>query len=35
MKLKFKPETTKAQPDPFMCETKDGWAMYVTGKSNK
>lgn len=31
MKLKFETDTFRAQPDPFMCETKEGWVMYVTG----
>jgi len=31
MKLKFKTEVNKPQPDPFMCEIDGGWAMYVTG----
>ncbi len=31
MKLKFGSNIKMAQPDPFMCEIEDGWAMYVTG----
>ncbi len=31
MKLKIVNDLVKAQPDPFVCETPDGWAMYVTG----
>lgn len=31
MKLKFEVGINKAQPDPFMCEVGNGWAMYVTG----
>jgi len=31
MKLKFKEEVNRPQPDPFMCEVDGGWAMYVTG----
>lgn len=31
MKLSFDREHFCAQPDPFMCPIKGGWAMYVTG----
>ena len=31
MKLNFELDKFRAQPDPFMCETKEGWVMYVTG----
>lgn len=31
MKLLFNIEENRSQPDPFMCEVDDGWAMYVTG----
>ncbi len=30
MKLNFKESVLRAQPDPFMCETEQGWVMYVT-----
>ncbi len=31
MKLKFKQDIARPQPDPFMCPVEDGWAMYVSG----
>ena len=31
MKIIFQNNFIKAQPDPFMCPVKGGWAMYVTG----
>ncbi len=31
MKLQTLDGIYRAQPDPFMCQTKDGWVMYVTG----
>ncbi len=30
MKLKFEDSILRTQPDPFMCETKNGWVMYAT-----
>lgn len=31
MKLRFEQGLNRTQPDPFMCQVEDGWAMYVTG----
>jgi len=31
VKINFEKDHIKAQPDPFMCQVQDGWAMYVTG----
>ncbi len=30
MKLKFENGFLRSQPDPFICETKNGWVMYAT-----
>ncbi len=31
MKLNFQNGLFRAQPDPFMCRTPEGWVMYTTG----
>ncbi len=31
MKLKFTDDIIRSQPDPYMCETKQGWVLYATG----
>ncbi len=31
MKLNMKQMLLRAQPDPFVCQTEDGWVMYTTG----